>query len=50
MNGYFDVLKHMLDILELHDKATQIWNLDETSISTDTSKTMVLGLKGRVAR
>lgn len=35
-----------MDLLELHDKPSQIWNLDETSFCRDPSKTKVVGLKG----
>lgn len=43
---YFDLLKDTMDSLELHDKPSQIWNLDETSFSKDPTKTKVVGLKG----
>ncbi|CAG5000368.1 unnamed protein product [Parnassius apollo] len=35
-----------MDELGLHDKPSQIWNLDETSLSKDPSKTKVVGLRG----
>ncbi|CAG5018141.1 unnamed protein product [Parnassius apollo] len=43
---YFDLLKKTMDELGLHDKPSQIWNLDETSFSKDPSKTKVVGLRG----
>lgn len=45
---YFDKLKALLDELDLHDKPDQVWNLDETSMSIDPSKTKVVGVRGKV--
>lgn len=40
---YFNLLCKTLDQLELHDKPSQVWNLDETSFCLDPSKTKVVG-------
>lgn len=37
-----------MDEKDLHDKPDQVWNLDETSMSIDPSKTRVVGIKGKV--
>lgn len=36
--AYFDLLSKTLDELELYDKPSQVWNLDETSFCLDPSK------------
>lgn len=43
---YFNLLKKTLDELNLYDKPDLIWNMDETSLSIDPSKTKVVGAKG----
>ena len=43
---YFELLGNTLTSLELHNKPEQIWNLDESSFSTDPSKTKVVGKIG----
>jgi len=47
VSEYFDLLKEELDKLGIGDCSTQIWNLDETSICTDPSKTKIVGFKGK---
>lgn len=47
IQAYFDLLNQQLTELELYDKPTRIWNLDETSVCTDPSKTKVVGEKGK---
>lgn len=47
--SYYELLKNVMDELRLHDKPSQIWNLDETSFSKDPSKTKVVGLKGHAS-
>ena len=39
---YFGMLKDCLDELQLHNKPQQIWNLEETSLCADPSKTKVV--------
>lgn len=45
--GYFDLLKKTLTELNLEDKPQCIWNLDESSLSIDPSRTKVVGEKGQ---
>ena len=45
VNAYFDLLLSCLNDLELHSKPENVWNLDETSICVDPSKTKVVGEK-----
>lgn len=47
INEYFTLLKKTLDDLDLHDKPNHIWNMDETSLCMDPSKTKVVGEKGK---
>lgn len=49
INGYFDLLESTLDRLDLRDKPTNIWNLDESSLSIDPRKTKVVGERGKYA-
>lgn len=44
--SYYELLKNTMDELGLHNKPSQIWNLDETSFSKGPSKTKVVGLRG----
>ncbi|CAG4927882.1 unnamed protein product [Colias eurytheme] len=44
--GYFDLLKKVLTELNLEDKPKQIWNLDESSLSIDPSKSRIVGERG----
>lgn len=44
---YFDLLYKQLEDLNLFDKPELIWNLDETSVCTDPSKTKIVGQKGK---
>lgn len=44
--GYFDLLKKVLVELNLEDKPNQIWNLDESSLSIDPSKSRIVGERG----
>ncbi|XP_047026859.1 uncharacterized protein LOC124635108 [Helicoverpa zea] len=44
--GYFDLLKKILTELNLEDKPKQIWNLDESSLSLDPSKSRIVGERG----
>lgn len=46
ISQYFTILKEQMDLLDLHDKPDQIWNLDETNFSLDPSKTKVVGKIG----
>lgn len=46
---YFELLKNTLLQLNLIDKPSAIWNLDETSFSKDPEKTKIVGAKGHVA-
>lgn len=48
MGNYFNLLKSTLDDLQLHNLPAQTWNLDETSLSIEPSKTKVVGGKGAV--
>lgn len=43
---YFDLLEETVNQLDLRDKPSHIWNVDETSFSKDPSKAKVVGLKG----
>uniref|UniRef100_A0A2A4JKM4 HTH CENPB-type domain-containing protein n=1 Tax=Heliothis virescens TaxID=7102 RepID=A0A2A4JKM4_HELVI len=43
---YFNLLQTTLKTLGLEQRPALIWNLDETSVSLDPSKTKVVGLKG----
>ncbi|XP_068083401.1 uncharacterized protein [Anabrus simplex] len=45
ISEYFDLLLTCLDELQLHSKPENIWNLDETSLCIDPSKTKVVGQK-----
>jgi len=47
INEYFNLLETTLQRLSLVDKPHLVWNLDETSMCTDPSKTKVVGEKGR---
>lgn len=49
INEYFDILKTVMDDLQLYDIPEQIWNLDETNFSLDPSSTKIVGKKGAVA-
>jgi hypothetical protein len=42
--GYFDILKKVLDDNNIEPR--NIWNLDETSISIDPTKSKVVGARG----
>lgn len=46
VNEYFNLLEKVLNDLQLTDRPQQIWNLDETSVCMDPSKTKVVGAKG----
>ncbi|XP_063634481.1 jerky protein homolog-like [Cydia splendana] len=46
INEYFELLQATLKKLNLEQMPSQIWNLDETSVSFDPSKTKVVGKKG----
>lgn len=46
INEYFNLLGTTLQRLSLVDKPHLVWNLDETSMCTDPSKTKVVGEKG----
>lgn len=46
---YFDLLQKTLHELDLMDKPSAIWNLDETSFSKDPEKTRIVGAKGHAA-
>lgn len=46
IGDYFKLLKSTLDELELNDLPHRIWNLDETSLSMDPTKTKIVGAKG----
>ncbi|KAL0811981.1 hypothetical protein ABMA28_009379 [Loxostege sticticalis] len=43
---YFDLLKKVVEELNLKDKPQQIYNLDETSICNDPVKGKIIGKKG----
>lgn len=43
---YFDLLEETVNQLDLRDKPSHIWNVDETRFSKDLSKAKVVGLKG----
>lgn len=43
---YFDLLEKTLTELDLHERPSQIWNLDESSFCTDPSKTKIVGQRG----
>lgn len=43
---YFDLLKRTLNELNMDDP-NSLWNLDETSVSLDPSKTKVVGAIGK---
>lgn len=43
---YFDLLKTTIDQLDLADKPSHIWNLDESSFCTDPTKTKIVGQIG----
>ncbi|KAF2887958.1 hypothetical protein ILUMI_18215 [Ignelater luminosus] len=45
INDYFKLLKKLLSDLQLNDRPSQIWNLDETSLCIDPSKIKVVGAK-----
>lgn len=45
--GYFNLLKKVLVELDIEDKPDRIWNLDESSLSIDPSKSKVVGEKGK---
>lgn len=47
IQDYFDLLYQQLTELNLFEKPSHIWNLDETSVCTDPSKTKVVGEKGK---
>lgn len=47
INEYFNLLHQQLTELDLFDKPCRIWNLDETSVCTDPSKTKIVGQKGK---
>ncbi|KAF2892264.1 hypothetical protein ILUMI_13905 [Ignelater luminosus] len=44
---YLDILKTTLNDLDFSDKPELIWNLDETSLLHDPSKTKIVGAKGK---
>lgn len=44
---YFQLLKSTLENFALLDKPNQVWNLDETAMSLDPSKTKVVGARGK---
>lgn len=46
MSSYFDLLENTISELNLQNRPSQIWNLDETSFCSDPSKTKVVGKKG----
>lgn len=46
---YFDLLEKTLKNLNLMERPSAIWNLDETSFSKDPAKTKIVGLKGHAA-
>lgn len=46
VNEYFTLLEKVLNDLQLNECPQQIWNLDETGLSMDPSKTKVVGAKG----
>lgn len=43
---YFNLLEETINDLDLGDKPSHIWNVDETSFSKDPSKSKVVGCKG----
>lgn len=45
--GYFSLLKETLSELQLLNRPSQIWNLDESSFCIDPSKTKVVGKRGK---
>ncbi|CAB3251132.1 unnamed protein product [Arctia plantaginis] len=45
--GYFNLLKKVLVELDIENKPGRIWNLDESSLSIDPSKSRVVGEKGQ---
>ncbi|KAI4468140.1 hypothetical protein MML48_2g00013261 [Holotrichia oblita] len=47
IHNYFSLLKDQLDNLALHNKPSQIWNLDETSLSIDPRRSKVVGEIGK---
>lgn len=47
--SYYDLLEKTVDELNLRNKPSAIWNLDETSFSKDPSKTKIVGTKGHAA-
>ncbi|KOB65530.1 Uncharacterized protein OBRU01_22569 [Operophtera brumata] len=46
---YFDLLEKTICDLNLQNKPSAIWNLDETSFSNDPSKTKIVGAKGHAS-
>lgn len=44
---YFEKLQEVLSELKLETKPDKIWNLDETSVCMEPSKTKVVGAKGK---
>lgn len=47
INDYFNLLHSTLEKFNLFNRPHLVWNLDETSICTDPSKTKVVGAKGK---
>lgn len=47
IHGYFDLLKKTLSELDLEYKPERIWNLDESNLSIDPSRTRLVGEKGK---
>ena len=43
---YFDLLKTTIDLLDLTDKPSHIWNLEESSFCSDPTKTKIVGQIG----
>ncbi|CAG4950882.1 unnamed protein product [Colias eurytheme] len=46
---YFNLLEKVLLDLDLINRPSQVWNLDETSVSLDPSKTKVVGKMGKAS-
>lgn len=46
IDDYFKLLLTTLKELDIENRPSQIWNLDETSVCLDPSKTKVVGQKG----
>ncbi|XP_026728980.1 uncharacterized protein LOC113498807 [Trichoplusia ni] len=46
---YFNLLEKVLLDLDLVNRPSQVWNLDETSVSLDPSKTKVVGKIGKAS-